>query len=72
MERLLRAFGFSLIRHGAGHDIWRRPSGGRSVTVPRSRASGEMPGTLVEEILEEAGIPVADALALWGIRPRQP
>jgi hypothetical protein len=31
-----------------------------------------MPGTLVEEILEEAGISVADALALWGIRPRRP
>jgi hypothetical protein len=25
-----------------------------------------MPGTLLEEILEEAGISVADALALWG------
>jgi predicted RNA binding protein YcfA (HicA-like mRNA interferase family) len=68
VAQVLSHFGWHFVRHGAGHDIW--GAGGRTVAVPRARGSGRMRSGTVRSILREAGIPVADALAFWGIQPR--
>ncbi len=69
VEQVLRHSGLRLLRHGAGHDIWGPSASGGTVSVPRARHSGELPGNTVKRILREAGISIADALAFWGIQP---
>ncbi len=70
VEALLRHFGLRLLRHEGPHNVWGPGARGRNVAVPRSRGSGEMKTGTVRAILREAGIPIADALEFWGIRPR--
>jgi predicted RNA binding protein YcfA (HicA-like mRNA interferase family) len=57
----LRAFGYHFDRPGPGsHEIWRRVSDGRKVTVPHH--SRDMPEGTLRAILREAGIEVNDFL----------
>lgn len=70
VEALFRHFGMRLIRHGAEHDVWGPTPRGGTVSLPRARGSGSMPGNTVRGILRDAGIPVTEALAFWGIQTR--
>ena len=70
VEGLLHHFGLRLLRGEGRHNVWGQGARGRNVAVPRARGPGEMKGGTVRAILREAGIPIADALEFWGIRPR--
>jgi predicted RNA binding protein YcfA (HicA-like mRNA interferase family) len=70
VEQVLRHFGLRRLRRHGGHDVWGPGAPNRNVSVPRARGSGTLPSGTVTQILYDAGIPVADALAFWGIQPR--
>ena len=61
VARRLRLFGFSFDRHGPGsHEIWRKNSTGRKVTIPHH--SKDLAEGTLRAILREAGIDVDEFL----------
>lgn len=66
VEQLLRHFGYILERR-TKEDVWRHRETGRTVIVPRNRASGEVYVGTLKSILEQAGISREEALGFWGI-----
>lgn len=54
LERLLRAYGCTLVRHGKGsHSVWKSGLHGRNFTVPKGIVSRHT----ANEILKQSGIP---------------
>ena len=68
VEQLLAHHGLRRVRRGK-HDHWGPGSYGQDVAVPRGRGPGQMPPGTVRDILNKAGISVAEARAFWGLTP---
>lgn len=52
--KLLRKNDCQIVRHGAGHDIWKNQTTGNQFSVPRHKT--EIKKGTAEKILKEAGL----------------
>jgi predicted RNA binding protein YcfA (HicA-like mRNA interferase family) len=65
MDKVLKAAGFEATRQKGSHVFYRRPSDGRTTTLP-NHGSQDIARPLIREILREADIPLERYLDLLG------